>query len=507
MTTRLGVAAPNVASVEAALAMAALDGNAVDAGVAATLVTMVNEPGIVSIAGGAFVTVQPGDERFPAVTIDGYVAMPGIGRSANAEAPRVREVETLYGGGLNMTVGHGSVATPGALAALDEAHRRFGRLRWAEVLQPAQQVAERGFPLSAASAFYLPFVRDSVFAWDRQTAAVLRRPDGGWVQAGDEVVIAGLAQTMSLIAEEGAHTLYDGQLADALVADMVDRGGLITRQDLARYRPIVRPALSFASGNWQLDTNPPPAIGGAVLAAMMSMLGDRPRGEWTLDDVAHLVAVQRGVLDFRRTAVDRATDREAALHALLEQAGVTGQRSASTAHVSVVDSGGLACAITASSGYGSGVTVPGTGLWLNNCLGEHELNRGGPPPPGSRLASNMAPTVGRAHDAAVLAIGTPGADRITTSLTQVLASFTSGGATLQDAIERPRLHVHHIGDGSFQVEAEEDMPLPDLDLPVRRHERLSMYFGGVAAVHRDAAGQITAAGDPRRACAVATSGG
>ncbi len=505
MTTRLGVAAPNVASVEAALTMAALGGNAVDAGIAAMLVTMVNEPGIVSVGGGAFVTIQPTDDGSPAVTIDGYVAMPAIGREAGAAAPVVLDVETRYGGGLNMTVGHGSVATPGALAALDEAHRLFGRVPWPEVVRPAQQVAEQGFTLSPAAAFYLPFVRDSVFAWDAATATALRRPDGRWVEAGDEVFIADLGRTMSLIADEGARTLYDGQLADALVTDMVDRGGLITREDLARYRPIVRPALTFASGDWQLRTNPPPAIGGAVLAAMMERLGDRPRDQWTLDDVAHLVAVQRQVLDFRRTVVDEASDREAALRALLEQAGPSAQRSPSTAHVSVVDGAGLACALTASSGYGSGVTVPGTGLWLNNCLGEHELNRGEPPPPGARLTSNMAPTVGRSSDGAVLAIGTPGADRITTALTQVLASFTSGRARLQDAIERPRVHVHHVGDGACQVEAEEDMPLPDLGLPVRRHERLSMYFGGVAAVHLDSAGHITPAGDPRRTGAVATT--
>jgi gamma-glutamyltranspeptidase/glutathione hydrolase len=151
------------------------------------------------------------------------------------------------------------------------------------------------------------------------------------------------------------------------------------------------------------------------------------------------------------------------------------------------------------------VTVPGTGLRLNNCLGEHELNRGAPPPPGARLASNMAPTVGRAPDGAALAIGSPGADRITTALAQVLAAFTTGGADLQDAIDRPRLHVHHLDDGTVQVEAEEDMPLPALDLPVRRHHPRSMYFGGVSAALRRPDGTVTAAGDPRRSGAVSVS--
>jgi gamma-glutamyltranspeptidase/glutathione hydrolase len=116
----------------------------------------------------------------------------------------------------------------------------------------------------------------------------------------------------------------------------------------------------------------------------------------------------------------------------------------------------------------------------------------------------MAPTVGRSSDGGVLAIGTPGADRITTALTQVLASFANGQSPLQSAIDRPRAHVHHLGSaGAVQLEAEADMPLPETDLPVRRHEPHSMYFGGVAAAHLAPDGRITAAADPRRAGAVA----
>lgn len=506
--TRIGVAAPNVASAEAAIAVAAAGGGAVDAAIAAMLVAMVNEPGMVSIGGGAFVTVLgPGPES-EAVTVDGYVAMPGIARSPSAGPPSLIDAYNSYGGGIHLTVGHGSVATPGALAAFDEAHRLFGRVSWREVVEPAEACAQEGFPLGAASGYYLPFVRDSVFAWDPETAAVLRRPDGDWVEVGDRMEIAGLADTMSLIATEGARTLYDGKLADALATDMADRGGLVTREDLAQYQPVVRPALGFRSGDWSLHTNPSPAIGGAVLASMLTLLGDRPRGEWTSEDVALLVKVQQRVLDFRRNVIDHAEDRDEAVRQLLDGIGRQGEKSPSTAQVSVVDSYGGACAITASSGYGSGVTVPGTGLWLNNCLGERELNRGAQPPPGVRLASNMAPTVGRSSSGAVLAVGSPGADRITTALTQVLAAFSHGGATLQEAIDRPRLHVHYPLDEAelpVRVEAEEDMPVPELDLPVFHHHRLSMYFGGVAAAHLDSSGQIIAAGDPRRAGVVAVS--
>ena len=500
MTSRVAVAAPNEPAARAAQRVVEDGGGAVDAAVAATLVAMVTEPGIVSPAGGAFVTVWPTGAA-EAVTVDGGVAMPGRGRPAGAPV-EVRDVHTAYGGGVTMTVGVGSAAVPGALAALDDAQSRYGRLPWAEVVAPTVEVARDGFDLGAAAGFYLPYVRDTALGWDPETVRALQDPDGEWHETGDRMVIDGLAGTMRLVAEEGARTMYGGALAEIVAADMAERGGLVTALDLASYRPVLRDALPVRAGAWDLRTNPPPSIGGPVLAAMLTLLGDRPAGPWTADDVAHVVAVQRRVLEARRDRLDRldgADDRTVAALALLAEVGWGGATSPSTAHVSAVDADGTACAVTTSYGYGSGATVPGTGLWLNNCLGEHELNRAGPPVPGQRLATNMAPTVGRRADGAVLALGSPGADRITTALLQVLASAAHGGATLQAAVDRPRLHVHHLPDGGVQVEAEEDLPLPELDLPVRRHQVHSMYFGGVGAALREPSGALEAAADPRRA--------
>jgi gamma-glutamyltranspeptidase/glutathione hydrolase len=152
--------------------------------------------------------------------------------------------------------------------------------------------------------------------------------------------------------------------------------------------------------------------------------------------------------------------------------------SGSTAHVSATDRTGTACAVTFSSGYGSGMIAAGTGIWLNNCLGEQELN-----PPGrrvaagSRLLSNMAPTVGRHDDGATLAIGSPGADRITTAIVSALAGFVNGGLDLAAAIAHPRVHVHRAG-------------LPDEEVRVE-HEP-SMYYGGVGAALTRADGSLEA---------------
>lgn len=508
MRTSLGVAAPNTLATEAALDLAEAGGSAVDAAIAATLVTMVTEHGVVSVAGGAFVTVSsPGQ---PTVTVDGSVEMPG--RSASPERFRrgTREVTTSYGGGLTTTVGHGSVGTPGALAALDLAHRRFGRAPWHEVVDPAVRVAEAGAPLGAAAASYIELVHDSVFGWDPRSHAALHHPDGRHLTAGEVVRVEDLADTMRLVASDGSRTLYRGELAAVVAKDMERNEGLLGADDLAAYEAVVRPSLDVELGGWRFSTNPPPAIGGTVLAAMLLLL-DQPVCRWTTAERARTARIMAAVLRERQDRLDTADDRVAAAAALLDELGRIGpawvRSSPSTAHISVVDADLVACSVTTSSGYGSGVMPPGTGLWLNNCLGEPELNRAGlhTLPPGTRLPSNMAPTVGRHADGSVLAIGSPGADRITTALLQVLAAV-AGGQPLVDAIEAPRLHVHG-GDDGFALTVEDDLVVDadafGLGMPVQRMPARSMYFGGVGAVLRHPGGRIEAAGDLRREGATA----
>ncbi len=507
---RVVVAAPSRAAADAGARVASEGGGAADAAVAAMLVSLVTEPGIVSLAGGAFCTVAPADGS-PALTVDGYVEMPGRGLPPEGFGHGLRHLVTEYGGHTEMTVGHGSVATPGVLPALEETHRRWGRLPWRVVVEPARAVAREGFPLGTASAYYLGYVRDSLFGVDPATRAAIHRPDGAPVLEGERMTIPDLADFLDRVAAEGSAALYRGDVARALADDMAEHGGVLTLADLEAYVPVVRPATAVEVGDWTFATNPPPAIGGPVLAALLHLLHGRPRGRWTGDDVVALVEALRAVLAYRATHLDLAADRTDAAQALLDGVAAGGQAwlgvAPSTAHVSVVDTDGTACAVTASSGYGSGITVPGTGVWLNNCLGEHELNPGGVHslPPGTRLASNMAPTVGRDRHGRVLAVGSPGADRITSALAQVVASFT-GGYDLQEAVDRPRLHVRRFADGTELLDHEEDLDLSGValpaDLPRRAHHSRSMYFGGVAAALSAPGGHLEAAADPRRSGAV-----
>ncbi|GAA1752569.1 gamma-glutamyltransferase [Aeromicrobium alkaliterrae] len=494
MTTDVAVAAPSEAAADAGEQIARAGGNAVDAAVAAALVTMVNEVGIVSPSSGGFVTVQPGDGSAPQ-TVDGWMDMPG--RAAPAEALRTGtwDVDTAYGGGVTVTVGPGSVATHGSIAALGEAQGRWGRLPWAELVQPAIDVARSGFRLSAASRYYLEYVHASIFGWDPASHAVVHDPDGEITTA--PIVVPDLAASLEVVAMEGPRAMHEGDLARAISADVLDRGGILGPDDLAAYRPVVRPALVARLGDWTFGTNPPPAVGGVCVAAMLRLLDGHPRAplaelRWSEADVAHLVRVQRAVLSARLDRLE-VTDDLAAEAALLlaevDARGIAALESGSTAHVSATGSDGTACAVTVSSGYSSGMIAAGTGIYLNNCLGEQELNPRGLHglAPGTRLLSNMAPTVGRHTDGTTLAIGSPGADRITTAIVQALAGFVNGGLGLQAAVNHPRVHVHRAGRPTEEVKVETEP---------------SMYFGGVAATLRRPDGHLVAAADPRRDGAV-----
>ena len=162
--------------------------------------------------------------------------------------------------------------------------------------------------------------------------------------------------------------LTTGEIGRAMVDDMAAHGGLVTHLDLAEYTPLVRPPVRRTVGEWDLAVNPPPSVGGPMLAVMLGEL--QRRGNWHWPDI---IDIQRSVLRYRRDVHDLAHDLDAAGHELLlsvDRHGLAGlPTSSSTANVSVVDRDGTACAVTVSSGYGAGVTVPGTGLLLNNALG------------------------------------------------------------------------------------------------------------------------------------------
>jgi len=496
---QLGVATTSQLAADAAAEVAELGGNAVDCAVAAAMCSINTQPGVCALAGGAFVSVwRPG--KTP-LTIDGNVAVPGMGLSPETSV-QPESVTMDYGGGITTLVGTSSIAVPGTLKALYNAAEHFGSVSWRDLLEPTIRAAKAGFPLAAACHYYLGYAGRVIFGRSEDGYAALHHADGSLVDPGSPIVVPHLADSLMAIAQEGERVFYEGEIGRRIVGHVQSRGGLLSATDLQRYKAEVRKSLLVDIDDWQIALNPPPAIGGANLAALLLCFGTEQFSVWDADSLRRLLRAQQATMRYRRTNLDITQDVEpVALQMLaLARSGelVSKYASASTVHTSAVDSSGLACAITASSGYGSGEMAPGTGLWLNNCLGELELNCLGleAGPPGRRLPSNMAPGCARSKNA-VLAIGSPGADRITTALHQFLVNFLQRGLDLRESVAHPRLHLR-IDETASEIAAEPGIEMPDTEIPLRPYDELSMYFGGVAAALFDRDTGIDVAADPRR---------
>jgi gamma-glutamyltranspeptidase/glutathione hydrolase len=507
---RVSIASASQLAADAGSAVADAGGNAVDAAIGASICSMVTDPGIIAPGSGGFMTVWPSDGA--PVVIDAYAEMPGRGLPPERFGRGGREIVMTYGGQTSTIVGYGSVATPGAFAGLRLAWERYGDAPWEELFVPAIDAIERGFPLSAAAAEYLGHSHELVFGWDPPSYDVIHHDNGRHLSAGDTVIIPDLADSLRQLAQEGVDTLYGGDLG-ARIADAVEEHeGVLTLRDLTEYEAIVRKPITVSVDDWTIATNAPPAVGGATMAAMLLLMGIKGFDKWEADDVARLVTVQDAVRTFRRNRLDELHDRGAEAAKLLELAGSGDLESlsgsASTIHTSTADSDGLGCSVTISAGYGSGAMVAGTGMWLNNSLGEIELHPGGfhGVEPGVRLVSNMAPTVARSRHGAVLAIGSPGADRITTAISSTLVNFMHLGMSLSDAIDHARLHTE-LFDGTPTVSYEPGIDVSEVDdFDLRRFPDLSMYFGGVQASLWDPLAGFFEYADPRRSGGVAHGG-
>jgi gamma-glutamyltranspeptidase/glutathione hydrolase len=497
---RVAIATVSQIAADAGARVAREGGNAVDAAVATTLAAAVTSPAMTSLGGGGYATIWPPD-RGPE-TIDGGFEMPGRGLDETRLGGGRIDVHMGYAGGTDTTVGPGSVATPGVLALCALASERHGRLPWRALVRPSYEHARDGFALPRPSHDYLMHSHESIFGWNHDSFTALHDENGRLLEPGALVEVPHLADSLRMIGEEGVDAFYRGELARRIADYMEREGGILTAADLAAYRAEVRPALEVDHSGWRVATNPPPAVGGVVLAAMLLLMDGRPRKEWSATEVERLIRVQEAVLLHRHHVLIRAEDLSVEAERLVRRAAsgkLPDHTSASTVHTSAVDADGWACSITISEGYGSGAVAPGTGIWLNNSLGEIELNPRGfhRSPPGHRLPSNMAPSAVRSPDGAVLAIGSPGADRITTAILQGALNIIDLGLPLQAAIDHPRLHVGLSDEGSL-VRFEEGLPVEELDVASRCVGKRVMYFGAVEAASWHPERGLETAADARR---------
>jgi gamma-glutamyltranspeptidase / glutathione hydrolase len=443
-------------------------GNAVDACVAAGFASWVAESPLTGAGGGGFMVLHRARDRTTRV-LDFFTAVPS---SLGGEMDSV-DIDFSGGDTQVFHIGPASVAVPGTLAGLEEAHRRFGSLPWAELVAPAVELARGGVELTRPQA-YLHAILDLILQHTEEGRKIY-----GGVGAGDLLVQGDLAGTLELISRRGAAALYGGELGRAVVALL---GGRLRKRDLESYRVINRRPVRAEYAGHEFRSNPPPSSGGVLIGWGLQHLSATP-------SLAELASVMKAQAEARSRGFTRA----------LYRGGVTRHLEVvhGTTHISVVDARGNAAAMTCSTGSGSGVIVPGHGVQLNNMLGEFDLAR--PSRAGARLSSMMSPSVVVGAHGPRLVVGSAGSLRLRGAVMQVIVNVVGRGLDVEAAIEAPRIHwegpvVHCEGGHDEAVLAE----LESAGWDVVRWRRRNLYFGGAAAVEQLPDGELRAAGDPRR---------
>ena len=464
-------------------------GNAVDGALAAMLSSFACEPLLTSLgAGGYMLVVEPGEEP---VLLDFFVEAPG--RSvAGASRAELVPVSVSFGDAIQVfNIGPASVGTYGMAAGVCEASSRFGRIPLADLARPAAELARDGVELNAAQAYVIEILAGIVTSTPE--CAALFAPGGRVARAGDVVRQPDLADALERLGREGASPFYTGDIAAAIVEWLAERGGIVTAEDLAAYEVVTRTPIQAAYRGRDVLTNPPPSAGGILIAYALALLD----GE---TDPAHPPDVGRIVDTMERTQNERTPefldglDDPDFVRRFLTRRSPLG----STTHVAVLDREGWACSVTCSNGSCSGVVVPGTGVHLNNMLGEQDLNPLGfhRHPPGRRMPSMMSPTAVLRQGAPELVLGSAGSNRIRSAILQTIIRVIDDGMEAGDAVRAPRVHFE---DGVVYAEPGIDTaPLERSGRAIGRFRELNLFFGGVQAAVRNGDGQFSGGGDPRR---------
>lgn len=486
---RLAIAAGNKLGAEAAANVAKQGGNAIDACLAAGIVGCTAEPFFASLGGSSFVAVRVPDGEVQ--IFDGNNTMPFTVPEESGQGIR-RIFLPDYADGIYMGIGAGSVAVPGYLRAIHSAWEAHGHIEWAALFKDAIKIAREGFPFPKTSDYYLSCTWDAIWSTYPETGE-LYAVDGRPMREGEILKQPILAESLEAIAEGGPEVFYSGELAHELVDCIAADGGFLGLQDLKTFETVVRSPISTEAFGWTVESNPPPAVGGAVLVHILALLEASDLSE-PAGRLSAIVEAQRAAVGYRQ---ERYKDPDSVAAAFEEAlAGIQRTRPSATTHSSSADADGYVCSLTESNGYGAGLSVHG--ILLNNTLGEEELNPLGAHrlPPGTRCHSNMAPTVASRGGRAV-GLGSPGADRIVGAIAQTFLRIALDGASLADAVAAPRAHLDPRPDGETLC-FEPGLPGEDLPYRPRPYDELHMYFGAVQAASVTEDGEVDAAHDPRR---------
>ena len=522
----------------AGAAMLERGGNAVDAAVAAAFALAVTQPYSAGIGGGAFLLIRRPDGK--RVALDARETAPAAATPDMYTRPGVPERASL--------VGPLAVATPGFVAGLAVALRRYGTLTLAEVLEPAVALAERGFEIGPHHVRMLNYMRKRGMP-ERfpETGRIQFPPPDQPIEVGWRLVQEDLGRTLRSIAWEGPAGFYRGAVARAIADDMAKSGGILTLEDLAGYRPKLRVPVSGRYRGYEIHSFPPPSSGGVAIIESLNILSgfdlrrlgvDSAASQHRIAEALKLAFVDRntylGDPDYVDVPVQGLLSQQHAdaLRALINPPWwrrpfwTWGQdevalevrspgrplNDSGTTHLSTTDGAGGAVALTMTinTPFGSGMTVPGTGIVLNNEMDDFSVATGVPNvynlidvqganaiAPGKRPLSSMSPTVVEKDGAIFLVTGSPGGPRIISTTLQSILNVVDFGMEIDAAVSSPRIHHQWI---PHRVYVEEAMPEAIVEgLRARGHEVQSRRaWSASESIRVDADGWHLGAADPRR---------
>lgn len=510
------VAAGTPETAQAGARMLALGGCAVDAVCAASFAAFVAEGLLCSPAGAGAAIVGSRDHGVEA--LDFFAAVPGRGLDV-AHNLDFRGIAVDFGPTIQtFHCGRGAAAVPGALDGLLELHRRRGRLPLREVVAPAVEYARSGYRVGAPTAYVATILRP-ILELD-PTTADLFLPGHAAPKVDSHMTNEPLAHALEQFARSGAYWIRTEFHPALIRAFGPQRGGRITATDLASYRPKWRNPLECGFAGLRFLTNPPPSSGGALIA--LGLRGAERIGLPGLafhehDYLQTLGALLSALDQARDGGFDAALERDVPTERLLDAARVdrlsadTARELArscvvdgqlgSTTHISVIDNEQGFASLTMSNGEGSGYTLGGLGIHVNNFCGEQDINPRGfhRDEPGTRMTTMMAPSAVLDDNGIRLVLGSGGSNRIRSAILQTLLAYLPGHRSLEAAVGAARLHIEGQ---RLWLETGDLPPHAVSELAARwpnttRFEQPNLFFGGVHAVARERQ-RLVGVGDPRR---------
>ena len=446
-------------------------GNAIDAAVAVGFALEVVLPDAGNIGGGGFIVHRSAAGEVHALD---YREMAPSGASRDMYVDSAGNVTE------QSLIGHLAAGVPGSVAGMHEAWKKYGSLPWATLIAPAIKLAE-GHVIDTARSQAIGWEREIFMRFPASRAQFLVNdsapPPGTLWRLPD------LARTLRLIADSGPDVFYRGQIADLIVAEMQRGGGLMTKEDLARYQAKWRTPVQLSYRGYTIYSMPPPSSGGVTMGELLNILeGYDSLPRFGTPAYVHLVAeaMRRAFIDrnrylgdpdFVQMPLDRLLSKEyaATLRAQIDPQHATptppttteGTEAMHTTHYSIVDANGNAVAVTTTlnGGFGSGVTVTGAGFLLNNEMDDFTSAPGKPNMfglvqgeanaivPGKRMLSAMTPSIVLDTAGALyMVLGTPGGPTIITTVSQVLLNVIDQKMSLADAVAAPRFHHQALPD-------------------------------------------------------------